>query len=272
MKLFDKFLEELGFNNWLIKWAFKPIYSFLGLAKLEKILIDAEPHKDKRFIETIFNKTNINVNTFFLQNNVFSTNEPLIIVANHPTGLLDGLSILYVLFSENRKVKIVVNYLLKEFAAIDEALGDTFIYVNPFDKEKEKKSSYEGLKKIMESLSKKEVVVFFPAADVSKISIKSCAIIDCEWNNTCIKFIKKSNIKIIPIFTHAKNSFAFYLLNTINSKIGLFFIINEFFNKSNSTINLTIGKVVEMSSCDNEKQLKQKLINSVYDLEKYSRN
>ena len=57
---------------------------------------------------------------------------PLIIVANHPLGGLDGLSLLHLIGSVRRDVNIVANQLLKQlrplsdlFLAVDNMTGET---------------------------------------------------------------------------------------------------------------------------------------------------
>jgi putative hemolysin len=179
------------------------------------------------------------------------------------------LSLIHVLLKRNRKVKVVVNYLIEEFTQIHEALGENFIYVNPFDHGKKNQSSYKGLREITKSLSNNEVIVFFPAGDISKIRGIKCNITDNEWNDTCVKFIRQSKATVIPVFIDSKNSYVFYLLNTLSSKIGLLFIFREFFNKRNTNIRLIFGNEIENQAFESTKQAKEKLKNSVYKLKKH---
>ncbi|CAD0003926.1 glycerol acyltransferase [Flavobacterium salmonis] len=270
MNLYELIIKKIGFNNFFIKIILQPICLLLKMNRFESLLDEAKTYKNIKFIDFVFYKFNIKNQAVFLNDDIFLSNKPFIIVANHPTGLLDGLSIIHVLLKRNKKVKIVVNYLLKEFAQIHEALGENFIYVNPFDHSKKKHLSYLGLKEIIKSLSNNEVVVFFPAGDISKIKGRKFNIADNEWNDTCIKFINKSKITVVPVFIDSKNSSVFYLLNTLSNKIGLLFIFREFFNKCNTNVRLVFGNEFENQMFENHQEMKKKLKDSVYQLKKDS--
>ncbi|WP_264557928.1 1-acyl-sn-glycerol-3-phosphate acyltransferase [Flavobacterium sp. N1718] len=229
MDLYESSFRKAGFTNTLSKTFIRMAFRALGLKRLDLLLHETGGRKGAAFIDFVFEKLGMATNPVFVDEGVFRSDTPLIIVANHPTGLLDGLTIIDVLLKQGKKVKVVVNYLLGEFTPIHEALGDHLIYVNPFDDTAKRQTSYKGFREIIRSLANNEIVVFFPAGDVSRLQGTRLTIRDFDWSDVCVKFIRKSGVPVVPVFIDIKNSPFFYLVNTINTKLGLLFVVREFF-------------------------------------------
>ncbi len=242
MDLYESSFQKAGFTNSLSRVFIRQAFRALGLKRLDQLLDETGSRKGAGFIDFVFGKLGMATNPVFLDDGVFRGDRPLIIVANHPTGLLDGLAIIDVLLKQGKSVKVVVNYLLGEFTPIHEALGDHLIYVNPFDDAAQRQTSYKGFREIIRSLANNEIIVFFPAGDVSRLRGSRLAIADLEWSNVCIKFIRKSGVSVMPVFIDLKNSSFFYLVNTIHTKLGLLFLVREFFSKRNTTVRLVFGR------------------------------
>lgn len=82
-------------------------------------------------------------------------NGPLIIIANHPTGALDGLALIYALSRVRRDIKVVTNRLLSHL----EPLSSLFIPVDNIQGRTPKSS----LQQMDSHLQAGGALVFFPA-------------------------------------------------------------------------------------------------------------
>jgi 1-acyl-sn-glycerol-3-phosphate acyltransferase len=167
---------------------------------------------------------------------------PAIIVSNHPTGLTDGLALMELVGQERSDVRVVVNYLLGEIEEVGSVLDDVFIYVNPFDRHKELKSSHSGLRGMFKLLRDGGVVIFFPAGDVSNFSWRNLRLADNPWNATFSRLIDRFDMPVIPVYIANRNSRWFYLLNKISSKLGLALLLREHFKQGGRTIPIHIGQ------------------------------
>lgn len=85
---------------------------------------------------------------------------PLVIIANHPTGTLDGLALMYAVSRVRRDVKVVTNRMLTHL----EPLSSLFIPVDNMGGRTAKSS----LVQMEQHLQNAGVLIFFPAGEVSR--------------------------------------------------------------------------------------------------------
>ncbi len=85
---------------------------------------------------------------------------PLIVIANHPTGTLDGLALLYAVSRVRRDVRVVTNRMLSHL----EPLSSLFIPVDNMGGRTAKAS----LIQMEQHLQNAGVLIFFPAGEVSR--------------------------------------------------------------------------------------------------------
>lgn len=158
----------------------------------------------------------------------------VVIVSNHPLGALDALCLLKLISKVRKDVKIVANDFLADIKAMD----SLFIKVDNFKNNQSKKA----IKQIYESLENEEVVVMFPAGEVSRIS--PTGVKDGKWQKGFLKFAKKTNSPILPILVDAKNSKLFYTLSILNKTFSTILLSDEMFKKRDKNVNIKIGKII----------------------------
>jgi len=158
----------------------------------------------------------------------------VVIVANHPLGALDALSLLKLISKVRKDVKIVANDFLADIKAMD----SLFIKVDNY----KSKQSKIAIKKIYESLEDEKVVVIFPAGEVSRIS--TTGIKDTIWQKSFLKFAKKTKSPILPILVDAKNSKLFYTLSVLNKTFSTILLSDEMFKQKDKNVSIKIGKII----------------------------
>lgn len=87
---------------------------------------------------------------------------PLVIIANHPTGTLDGLALLYAVSRVRRDVKVVTNRMLTHL----EPLSSLFIPVDNIHG----RTAKAALQQMDQQLQAGGVLIFFPAGEVSRLT------------------------------------------------------------------------------------------------------
>ncbi|MBN1153991.1 lysophospholipid acyltransferase family protein [candidate division KSB1 bacterium] len=155
----------------------------------------------------------------------------LVCVANHPLGALDGLALLKAISSVRRDVKIVANDVLMNL----DDLKELFLPFDLFSKRTQKKH-IEGIK---EALSNEEAVIFFPAAEVSRLTMKG--IRDKAWQNGPLYFARKYHSPVLPVFIKGKNSFFFYAASLLSKTFSMFLLVREIHKKRSKSVTLKIG-------------------------------
>ncbi len=215
----------------------------MQLLKLNKVNKMYSENKDKSgldFIDSVIE---------YLEFNYEVSNEDLkripkegafIIVANHPFGGIDAL-ILTKIFAEIRPdIKAMANFLLQKI----EPVKDFMFPVNPFESRKDAKSSFAGIKNALSHLEEGKCLAIFPAGEVSSYQPETGSIQDREWQTSILKFIKKANVPIVPLYFHGTNSKIFHLLGQLHPVLRTAKLPSELFNKKNKTIKIRIGNPI----------------------------
>ncbi|HDY85731.1 hypothetical protein LCGC14_0800070 [marine sediment metagenome] len=158
----------------------------------------------------------------------------VVIVANHPLGALDGLSLLKLVGEVRRDVKIVVNDMLMNFQAVKNLL----LPVDNLNKATQKSSIAD----IINCLNNDEAVIVFPAGEVSRI--RPNGVRDGQWTSGFLHFAKKTNSPILPIYVDARNSSLFYSSSMVYKPLAGMLLAHEIFNKSSKTIALRVGESI----------------------------
>ena len=212
----------------------KAAMRLLGLNKFNAIYESIENESGYSFAAKFFENYNVKyaVETEQLQN--IPAKGSVIIIANHPTGMLDGLIMLDILLKTRPDVKLMGNPLLKRLVPVQ----SYFIEMDPFDKDRPKNIS--GIKTSLEHLQAGGLLMMFPAGEVSTwhsgFSVK-----DKTWSLGIIKIIRHANVSVVPVFLGGKNSFLFHFLGTIHPLLRTVQLPRELVNKKNKTIPLVIG-------------------------------
>lgn len=167
----------------------------------------------------------------------------LIIVANHPLGALDGLSLLKAVYEVRKDVKIVANDILMNITN----LSDMFVPIDLYSKSAQKRN----IELIQKSMQNEEALIFFPAGEVSRL--KFYKIKDNDWQRGALKFAKKYNSPILPILVEARNSFLFYFLSILNKNISTLLLPREMFGQKGKNMIINVGNVIPATSFVNSK-------------------
>ena len=155
----------------------------------------------------------------------------LIIVANHPLGALDSLALLHLVGSVRRDVRILANDLLMEFGGIRELLLPLRILGG--------KPSAESLRAVTTALDAEQVVIVFPAGEVSRLGWRGVR--DGRWRAGFVKFARESGAPVLPVRIKAKNSTLFYGLSSLYKPVGTALLPREIFKARGLRIDLRIG-------------------------------
>ncbi|EAR62254.1 GNAT family N-acyltransferase [Neptuniibacter caesariensis] len=164
----------------------------------------------------------------------------VVIIANHPLGALDGLSLLKMVGEVRRDVKIVANDVLMNF----DPIKNLFLPVDNLGKSTRKRD----IARIVDALHEEQAIIVFPAGEVSRAGITGVK--DDKWNSGFIRFARKANAPVLPIFIGGKNSSLFYSVSYINKALSTMMLAREMFNKHSVTIPMKVGEPIPFSQID----------------------
>ena len=111
---------------------------------------------------------------------------PVLVVANHPFGLVEGL-VLGALLAEIRPVRFFANSMLHAVPA----LRDYVFPVNPFGGAAAIRENQRSLRQGIACLRAGRLLVVFPAGEVAPLRLPDMAIPDPEWTKNAVSRIEK---------------------------------------------------------------------------------
>ncbi|KLG16046.1 acyltransferase [Enterobacter roggenkampii] len=159
---------------------------------------------------------------------------PLVIIANHPTGTLDGLALLYAVSRVRRDVKVVTNRMLTHL----EPLSSLFIPVDNIGGRTAKSS----LAQMEQHLQNAGVLIFFPAGEVSRPTRKGVR--DKKWHSGFIKLAGKLRVPLLPVHIQAHNSLLFYASTLVSPTLSMLLLMQQMFRRRHSQLPIKIGQQI----------------------------
>jgi len=196
--------------------------------------------------------------------------DPMVIISNHPFGLLDGLILTKLLGDRIRSFKFISNYLLSGI----ESLKDHFIFVNSFDDAGDERSNVANVRAILRLARSHSSIVIFPAGDVSFFRLRKLRVEDRDLDLASTKLIKKLNLPILPVYIEGRNSIAYQIMNGMHHRLGLLRLPRELLNKRGHSVQVVTGKPFRLTPGDMSSDipsLSAMLKNRVYGLRDQAR-
>lgn len=160
---------------------------------------------------------------------------PVVIVANHPIGSLDGLVLLKMIHEIRPDVKVVTNNLLQKV----EPLRSMLLPVNNM----QGNTSKTHVRAIHEFLRKGSALIIFPAGEVSRLGPNG--VIDGDWNPGFLRMAQAACAPIVPVCVNGKNSPLFYGMSVLCRPLSTLWLVREMFKHQNRAIEMCIGEPIQ---------------------------
>lgn len=165
----------------------------------------------------------------------------LVITANHPHGLVDGMVLAELIGKVRTDYKILTRSLLTGVKQIDQ-----FMIPVPFDHEEDAlKKSLEMRKSAMDHLENGGVVVIFPSGKVASSETMFGDVVEGDWNPFTAKLIQKSGANVVPIFFPGSNSRIYQIANQISATLRQGLLIYEVVHAMNKPQKPLVGSLIK---------------------------
>jgi putative hemolysin len=149
---------------------------------------------------------------------------PVVVVANHPHGLVDGMIFAELIGRVRSDYRILTRAFLTD---IDEGAGKFLIPV-PFPHEEGAQAKMvEMRKQAMAHLNAGGVVAVFPSGVVASSDTLFGPMIEREWNLFTAKMIRMSGARVVPLFFPGANSRWYQMANRISPTLRQSLLIYE---------------------------------------------
>lgn len=171
---------------------------------------------------------------------------PLVLTANHPYGILDGLVMGRMLSAARERFKIIAHVAFKRARDLDDV-------ILPIDFSEDRKAMAVNLKTRREALdwlARGGAVGIFPGGTVSTAAKPFSKPMDPHWKTFTARMIAKSRATVVPVFFDGSNSRIFQIASHLNQTLRTALLISEFDGKIRDPINVYVGKPLPREEID----------------------
>ncbi|MEM8537848.1 MAG: lysophospholipid acyltransferase family protein [Pseudomonadota bacterium] len=163
---------------------------------------------------------------------------PVVVVANHPHGMVDGMVMADLLGRARPDYRILTRAFLTD---IDEDAGQFLIPV-PFPHEQDAQAKMvEMRKQAMAHLKQGGLVAVFPSGVVASANSMFGPMIEDEWNLFTAKMIRLSGAQVIPLFFPGTNSRWYQMACQISPTLRQSLLIHEIVRACGKPQNPVVG-------------------------------
>ena len=161
---------------------------------------------------------------------------PLVVIANHPFGGVEGMVLIEMLLSRRSDVKVLANGLL---ARIPE-LADLFVPVDVFHSG----VNQPAIRSASQHVERGGALLMFPAGEVSSFRWQERAVVEAEWRHTSSVIAHRAGAAVQPVFIEGRNRLGFHLLGLVHPLLRTLLLPREMVAKRGKTIRMRIGALI----------------------------
>jgi len=168
---------------------------------------------------------------------------PLLVVANHPYGGIEGVILGHVLASVRPDVKIMANYMLGRVPQLQELM----VFVDPFAQAGSARRNLAGLRKTLEWVAAGGALATFPSGEVAHLDLRSRRVVDPQWTPMVARIVRRTGTPVLPVFFCGRNGWLFQTLGLIHPALRTGMLPRELVARRGTTVEMRIGRPVAAS-------------------------
>lgn len=225
----------------LLRGALRPIEWLTSIDRVNELYSRIGGNSDWReFLRRVLESLNVSYSVLKQDLQRIPKSGPLVVVANHPFGAIEGLILAEILSSIRPDVKIMANHLLRHIPQ----MRDLFIFVDPFGGVDAARRNSAPLRQALRLLKSDGMLGIFPAGEVASFNLAQRSVQDPPWKPMIARLIRSAEVPVLPIYFGGRNSMLFQLLGLVHPRLRTAMLARELFNKAHQQIDIRIGSPI----------------------------
>lgn len=190
---------------------------------------------------------------------------PLIVIANHPFGILDGLMMGRILSAARGEFRILAHRVFRRASELERV-----ILPISFDDTREAQAlNIDTRVEVLRYLGQGGAVGIFPGGTVSTAPRPFGRAMDPAWRTFTAKMIARSSAAVVPIYFDGANSRVFQIASHLHYTLRMAIMISEFRMRIGSRVRVAVGEPLpesDLRAHGDPKALMAYLRRATYDL------
>lgn len=183
---------------------------------------------------------------------------PTVVLANHPTGLLDGVAMAAFLGHLRKDFQVLANEVLLYLPGF----ADFILPVDSFHPRRP--ASVAGLLRAVRLVRRGGLLLVFPAADAARFTLPHCRIRERAWRPAVMALLSSiqhhaPGVQVVPAHLECRNSPLYYTLGVLHPLVSTMQLAREFVNKEGARVTLRVGPPVDLRTLDNLRDDSEKI-------------
>ncbi|MGY3437087.1 MULTISPECIES: lysophospholipid acyltransferase family protein [unclassified Marinovum] len=166
---------------------------------------------------------------------------PLVVIANHPYGILDGLMLGHILSVVRGDFRILAHQIFRKAEELDKII----LPVDFAGTKEAIKTNIETRKVALDYLADGGAIGIFPGGTVSTAVTPFQHPMDPGWRTFTARMIGKSDAAVVPIYFEGHTSRLFQLASHLHSTLRMGLLIQEFRRRVNTPVRVSIGTPID---------------------------
>lgn len=169
---------------------------------------------------------------------------PLVLIANHPYGILDGLMMGHILSQTRGDFRILAHQIFRKA----EDLNKVILPIS-FDETKEAVALNLATRKTaLDYLGQGGAIGIFPGGTVSTAAKPFSRPMDPGWRGFTAKMIAKSQASVVPVYFDGHTSRLFQLASHLHVTLRMGLLIKEFHKRIDTPVRVVVGDPIPRST------------------------
>ncbi len=171
---------------------------------------------------------------------------PLVVIANHPFGILDGLMMGLMLSRTRGDFRILANSVFRKSDDLA-----PFVLPVSFDRTRAAvRTNLETRRQAFEILGEGGAIGIFPGGAVATSARPFSRPMDPGWGGFAARMVARSRATVVPLFFEGQNSRLFQLASHTHQTLRLGLLIREFGRRVDLPVQLSIGAPIGRDQLD----------------------
>lgn len=235
---------------WLRRWLIRTVETLSGRNRFERLYLNWR-QRPRNEAETIFTSAirELAVRAEVSEADLarIPASGGVLVVANHPYGIIDGLLAGEILSRRRGDVKLMVHSLLCQPPEAREALLPVDFGAGP----EARRTSAETRRRAVDWLEAGHVLIIFPAGSVSTAPAPLARhAVDGEWHPFVARLAARRGVAVLPLFIGGQNSRLFQIVSHWSYPLRVALIFHETRRRLGRAVPVVLGPVLRLAGED----------------------
>ncbi|MFM2167220.1 MAG: hypothetical protein RIS79_1591 [Verrucomicrobiota bacterium] len=172
----------------------------------------------------------------------FPKSGPLIIIANHPFGIVDPVMLSRWAAQFRPDLKVMTNSMMLAMKELEEHI----IAVNPFGGDNAAKQNLRPMKDAIRLLRSGGTLIIFPAGEVAAYK-PGRGVEEPAWTNHLGSLVRRTQATVLPVYFPGSNSTLFHTAGLIHPRLRTSLLLREFNKREGTEVPMRVGHPIPFS-------------------------